>query len=73
MARLPVLSGKELIKILEKYGFEQKRQRGSHVILRKNDKVTVVPLHKNIDRGTLIEIIRQCGLKREEFISICKK
>ncbi len=31
---------------------------------------TVVPLHKEIDRGTLLEIIRQCGMKREEFLKI---
>ena len=59
MARLPVMSGRELIKLLEKNGFQQKRQKGSHVILVKDNKVTVVPLHKEIDKGTLLEIIRQ--------------
>ncbi len=76
MPKLPILSGAELIKILEKAGFEQRRQKGSHVILVKEDKikrVTVVPMHKEIDRGTLIEIIRQCGMKRDEFIDIASK
>ncbi|HLD49200.1 MAG TPA: type II toxin-antitoxin system HicA family toxin [archaeon] len=73
MARLPVMSGRELIKLLEKNGFQQKRQKGSHVILVKDNKVTVVPLHKEVDRGTLIEIIRQCGFKREEFLQMISK
>ena len=76
MKKLPVLSGHKLIKILKKAGFEEKRQKGSHVILVKEDvnyrKVTVIPLHKEIDRGTLIEIIRQCGMKRKEFLKLIK-
>ena len=72
--KLPRISGKELIKILSKIGFQPIRQRGSHVILVKETsegkKSTVVPLHKEIDKGTLLEIIRQVGLKRDEFISL---
>lgn len=52
----------------------QKRTRGSHVILSEiiDDQriALVVPLHKEIDKGTLIEIIRQARLKREEFIKL---
>jgi predicted RNA binding protein YcfA (HicA-like mRNA interferase family) len=73
MAKLPVLSGHEVIKALSKIKFISARQKGSHVILVKEDKekkVVVVPLHKEIDKGTLIEIIRQAGLKREEFIEL---
>jgi predicted RNA binding protein YcfA (HicA-like mRNA interferase family) len=50
------------------------RQKGSHVILKKKTdsgaKALVVPLHKEIDRGTLLEIIRQAGLKKEEFLNL---
>ena len=74
MAKLPVLSGHEVIKALSKIGFISVRQKGSHVILVKEDKegkrAVVVPLHKEIDKGTLLEIIRQAGLKREEFIEL---
>lgn len=74
MPKLPVLSGHKVIKALKKAGWEQKRIRGSHVILVKmidNQKVAfVVPLHKEVDKGTLIEIIRQARLKREEFIGL---
>ena len=71
MPKLPRLSGKELIKILSKIGFEIIRQRGSHIFLRHNDgRTTVVPNHKEIDKGTLLEIIRQVKLKREEFMDL---
>ena len=73
MAKLPVLSGHEVIKILSKTGFISKRQKGSHVILVKEaeeKRAVVVPLHKEIDKGTLLEIIRQAGLKREEFLDL---
>ncbi len=72
MQKLPVLSGKELIKILQKEGFEIRRQKGSHVILVKESvkKAVVVPLHNEIDKGTLIEIIRQAGMTREQFMEL---
>lgn len=74
MQKLPRLSGKEVIKVLSKAGFMPVRQKGSHVILKKESgsgtKATVVPLHKEIDRGTLLEIIRQTGLKKDEFMNL---
>ena len=74
MYKLPRLSGKEIIKILSKIGFLPARQKGSHIILKKQteegEKALVVPNHKEVDRGTLIEIIRQAGLKKEEFLNL---
>ena len=74
MQKLPRLSGKEVIKLLNKVGFVPVRQKGSHVILKKQTKsgtkALVVPLHDEIDRGTLLEIIRQAGLKKEEFLEL---
>ena len=74
MQKLPRLSGKEVIKILSKIGFDPVRQKGSHVILKKKVEerviATVVPLHKEIDRGTLLEIIRQAHIKKEEFLKL---
>lgn len=74
MPKLPVLSGHKVIKALNKAGWVQRRTRGSHVILANNiddQKIAlVVPLHKEIDKGTLIEIIRQARLKREEFLKL---
>lgn len=72
--KLPVLSGQKLVKILKKVGFEPKRQKGSHIFLEKiteeGRKGLVVPNHREIDKGTLLEIIRQAGLKREEFLKL---
>ena len=59
MQKLPRLSGKEVIKLLGKMGFVVARQKGSHIILVKQTidgrKALVVPNHKEIDRGTLLE------------------
>ncbi|MFA4887425.1 MAG: type II toxin-antitoxin system HicA family toxin [Candidatus Nanoarchaeia archaeon] len=72
--KLPRLSGKEVIKILSKVGFRVERQKGSHIILvketSKGKRSTVVPNHSEIDKGTLLEIIRQSGMTREEFIGL---
>lgn len=74
MPKLPRLSGKDIIKALSKTGFRPARQRGSHIILVKQTKelkkAVVVPNHKEIDIGTLLEIIRQAGLKRNEFLEL---
>tara|TARA_Y100000310_G_C20602348_1_gene773729 strand:+ start:735 stop:908 length:174 start_codon:yes stop_codon:yes gene_type:complete len=55
-------------------GFNPVRQRGSHVIMKKQTesgvRVTVVPNHVEIDKGTLLEIIRQAGLTRNEFLAL---
>lgn len=74
MLKLPRVAGGEVIKILTKIGFTPVRQKGSHVILRKETtegtKTTVVPLHAEIDRGTLLEIIRQAGLTKDDFLAL---
>ena len=66
-----ILSGSEVCTILRKHGFEQVRQRGSHVIMQKklaNTTITVpVPDHKELRIGTLMSIIRQSGLSKESF------
>ncbi len=74
MPKLPHLSGNDVIKALSKIGFAPARQRGSHVILVKETPAgkrgVVVPLHREIDLGTLLEIMRQAGLKRDEFLKL---
>jgi predicted RNA binding protein YcfA (HicA-like mRNA interferase family) len=72
MTKLPSVSGRDCIKALEKVSFYFKRQEGSHVILRRDDPFaqTSVPLHKELDRGTLRAIIRQAGLSVDEFVKL---
>ena len=70
------LPAERLVKALAKVGFKPVRQRGSHVILRHNDgRVTVVPVHRGeeIGRGLLSKIIKDAGLKREEFLKLLKE
>ncbi len=69
MSKLPRLSGRACVNALEQAGFYQKRQHGSHIILRRDDPLAqlVVPDHKELDRGTLRAIIRQAGLSVDEF------
>ncbi len=73
MPKLPVLSGKELIRALEKHGFQVVRQKGSHVSLQKEVYKTVVPLHDELAKGTLLGILKQCGLSKEDLIDLIKK
>jgi predicted RNA binding protein YcfA (HicA-like mRNA interferase family) len=69
MSKLPLISGRDCVKALNKKGFFFKRQEGSHIILRKSDPFSqvVIPDHKLLDRGTLRSIIRHSGLSIEEF------
>jgi len=67
MPKLRVLSGREVCYLLEQNGFQNIRQRGSHVIMRKERISLPVPLHRTVDRGTLAAIIRQSGLPRSIF------
>jgi len=67
MSKLKKLSGKEVIKILQKMGFKKVRQRGSHVVMRKGERGCVVPLHKELKIGTLRGILKQAGITPEEF------
>ena len=48
MPELPRVSGNDVIKIFEKLGFKTVRQRGSHVVLRKDNKGCVIPVHKEL-------------------------
>jgi predicted RNA binding protein YcfA (HicA-like mRNA interferase family) len=69
MPRLPRVSGAEVIRALAKLGFEQVRQRDSHVVLRRSDKGCVVPLHRELAIGTLRGVLKQAGLSAKEFLA----
>lgn len=61
MPEVPRISGDEAIKILKKLGFLEARQKGSHVVMRRDDKGCVIPRHKELAVGTLRSAIRQAG------------
>lgn len=70
--KLPITSGKSLIKALTKHGFIVIRQKGSHVRLEKRDlsntTVLTVPLHKSLKKGTFKQILKDSHLKLEDLI-----
>lgn len=72
--KLPVVSGKDLLDFYIKLGFELKRIKGSHHVLKSgvNGRMFVIPIHSNedLDRGTLKGIIQQSGLKYDEFLKL---
>ena len=74
MPKLPVLSGKELLATLKKAGFVEVRQKGSHVSLQEitPDATyrTVVPLHRELSKGMLLDILHQTGLSREDLLDL---
>ncbi|MCX6340173.1 MAG: type II toxin-antitoxin system HicA family toxin [Candidatus Aureabacteria bacterium] len=70
MSRIPAIAGGQLIKTLQRLGFEVIRIKGSHHFLRHPDgRCTVVPVHRKeiIGRGLLGQILRDCEITREEF------
>ncbi|PIQ69075.1 MAG: hypothetical protein COV91_00705 [Candidatus Taylorbacteria bacterium CG11_big_fil_rev_8_21_14_0_20_46_11] len=76
MPQLPILSGAEVVKTLERGGYRIVRQRGSHIRLaspaRPQWPVTV-PRHKTIGRGLLRKIIQDAELSVEEFLDLLQK
>jgi len=73
MPKLRRVSGREAIRALEKLGFQQVRQRGSHVILKKDTPGgaigCAVPLHRELAVGTLRGILRQARVTPDEFMA----
>jgi predicted RNA binding protein YcfA (HicA-like mRNA interferase family) len=66
------LSGKAVVKALKKAGFNVKRQKGSHIILRRDVPFAqvVVPDHKRLDTGTLANILDGANLTVEDFLEL---
>ena len=68
MSKFPLLSGKQVIKILQKIGYYIRDQKGSHVHLRHPIRPPLtIPNHREVARGTLREIIKQAGLSNDDF------
>jgi predicted RNA binding protein YcfA (HicA-like mRNA interferase family) len=75
MAKLPRLTGQEVIATLKKAGFEVLRTKGSHHFLGHEDgRRTVVPVHRGeiIGPGLMSKILRDCEMEREEFMELAK-
>ena len=73
MARLPVISGDEFTKAMRKVGYVRDHTEGSHMILlHPSGRRLSVPRHRELGRGLLRALIRDAGLRREEFIRLLR-
>ncbi|CDH43611.1 type II toxin-antitoxin system HicA family toxin [Candidatus Contendibacter odensensis] len=68
MPSLPVVSGAEAIRALQRLGFVVVRQQGSHIVLRRGSQGCVVPNHRELKVGTLAGLLKQGGVSSNEFI-----
>ena len=69
MPKLPVISGPEAVKALQRAGFVVRRQSGSHVVLTSGERTISVPVHggRDLKPGTLRSIIRDAGLTADDL------
>ncbi len=75
MTKLPRgMSGREVVKALQRAGFYTRRQKGSHIVLRRDNPFAqvVVPDHKSVDTGTLSSILDGADLSVEDFVKLMK-
>jgi len=75
MPRLPTVTPRQVIRALQRAGFEIDHQSGSHVVLWRpaDGRRVVVPRHnRDLGRGLTLKIIKSAGLSRDEFITLLK-
>jgi predicted RNA binding protein YcfA (HicA-like mRNA interferase family) len=74
MPKVPRLSGARLVAALMKLGFVKMRQRGSHLLMRRQRPEAgahcVVPMHRELATGTLHGILKQAGVTVEELLAV---
>ena len=73
MPKLPRVSGAEAQRALERLGFVRLRQSGSHVVMRRDAKGCVVPMHSELKVGTHAGRLRQADVRPEDFIEALRK
>jgi len=73
MGKLPALKSRDIIRVLQKAGFVENRQKGGHKIFKKGNLRVTVPVHtKDLKKGTVHAIIEQAGFTLEEFLELLK-
>jgi len=70
--RLPVVSGRQALKVFERFGYSiiPRRGRGSHMVVthEESGQILTIPNHKELDRGLLRALIRGADISRIDFI-----
>ena len=72
MSKFPLLPARKVINAMIRLGYFIDHQKGSHVVLKRNDgqRTVVIPDHNELDRGTLKAILKQSGVEIEELLSV---
>lgn len=73
MPKLPHLSGVEIQRALERIGFQKVRQSGSHVVMKRNTRGCVAPMHCAVMVSTLAGLLRQAKVAPDEFMLALRK
>ncbi len=70
--QLPIMSGREVVRVFQSLGWQTVRQNGSHIIMTKKNKLASlsVPDHHEIAKGTLRSLIRAAGLTVTDFVDV---
>jgi predicted RNA binding protein YcfA (HicA-like mRNA interferase family) len=70
MASVPVVSGGDVVKAFQSFGWNVARQSGSHIIMTKEGEIASlsIPNHKEVAKGTLRSLIRSANLTVDEFV-----
>ena len=72
LSKYPVLKPKEITRALEKFGFSFVSQRGSHMKYSNGMRMTIVPEHDEVAKGTLKSILELAGIELEDFLEKLK-
>jgi predicted RNA binding protein YcfA (HicA-like mRNA interferase family) len=73
MPKLPHLSDMEVQHALERLGFQKVRQSGSHVVMKRESKGCIVPMHGEVKVGALAGLLRQAEVSPDEFMGAHRK
>ncbi len=68
MPKLPIVSGADVVRAVERLGFAMTRQRGSQMVMRRGSSGCVVPNHRELKTGTLVGLLKQAGVSPDDFI-----
>ena len=72
-AKYPILKPKELIRVLEEYGYKFVSQKGSHMKYSNGERKVIIPNHYEIAKGTLKSILTQADIDIDEFLNVLSK
>jgi predicted RNA binding protein YcfA (HicA-like mRNA interferase family) len=68
--KYPILRPSDIISALSKKGFVYKSQKGSHTKYSNGHRITIIPMHDTVARGTLKSILLQAGIELEDFLKL---